>query len=59
MVFWNWQMDLRSPSLIAAKILYITGKLSVSAKKEIEMLAIAQEIDRIFGAFQNPSGYSN
>jgi amidase len=25
--------------------------------KEIEMLAIAQEIDRIFGAFQNPSGY--
>jgi amidase len=27
--------------------------------KEMEMLAIAQEIDRIVGAFQNPSGYSN
>ncbi|BAZ40495.1 amidase [Calothrix sp. NIES-4101] len=27
--------------------------------QEIEMLAIAQEIDHIVGAFQNPSGYSN
>jgi amidase len=27
--------------------------------KEIEMLAIAQEIDRTVGAFENPSGYSN
>jgi amidase len=25
--------------------------------KEIEMLAIAQEIDCVVGAFQNPSGY--
>jgi amidase len=25
--------------------------------REIEMLAIAQEIDKVIGAFRNPSGY--